>query len=146
MGRAVDTFRSVLWMWVLVLAVQANAESAAGPTLRNVPESVSLVRIIAAPSNFSDQIVTTAGVIMIEFEEDVLYLSREDAKIGLMLNGIKLIFTGAVTREYARQMNGKFVSIEGRFRVHQQPPPEITAGALTEITDIVSEDDWGRRE
>lgn len=129
-------------VWTLaMMSIQTSCESAAPLPARDLAEIVPLVRIIATPELYDGRIVTTAGVV--GFEDALLYMSREDATLGVTMNGVRLLFSGPLKEESAGVMHGKYVFVEGRFRLRQGHSTEMDAGSIADITDLVSEDYWG---
>ena len=106
----------------------------------NVYESVSLVALIGNPARYNGQRVRTEGVASISRGRGVLYLSREDAREAVLLNGVSLTFVGSrVDNESIDSLNLKRVLVEGMF---EGPGPGIySAGSIADISLIYSLDD-----
>lgn len=78
---------------------------------------------------------------MIGFGESDLYLSRDEANVGVPISKVDLIFSAPITREAAAALNGKYVAVEGRFDFSEDPALfESPAGSISEISDLVDID------
>jgi hypothetical protein len=53
---------------------------------------ISLIRLIATPSKFSNQVVAVRGLLHVEPEDERLYLSREDGDHLIKENALDVVF------------------------------------------------------
>ena len=76
--------------------------------------SVSLVRLLGTPHEFSDKRVSVAGYCHLEFEGDALYIHREDYVHRLFANAVVLDL-GATDRRTIGDRSDRHVIVEGTF-------------------------------
>jgi hypothetical protein len=114
------------------------------------PESAkkltSMIRLISAPSSFEGVEVTTIGYLLFDGgEENVLYLTRDDANHGILPNGLAIDLSGSrVSKDETIGHSNRYVMIRGVFRSPPRALSEQTSGMLSEIVWIIPEDFWGR--
>lgn len=99
-----------------------------------------MVALIANPTSYDRQRVRTEGVAAISRGGSAVYLSREDARESVLLNGVSLTFVGSGVDEGSMEsLNLKRVLVEGTF----EGPEAGTfwAGSIADISLIYSLDD-----
>ena len=142
--RTTHRYHATLVLLSLLIAAQASTGCLHGPVTSSLSHKVAIVpmiRLLATPERYDSRKVTTVGVIMIGVEESNLYLSRDEANVGVPINKVDLIFSGPITRESAAALSGKYVAVEGRFDVSEDPALfESPAGSISEISDLVDID------
>lgn len=87
--------------------VAASARSSA-----KEPLDVSMIQLIARPSDFDGEYVRVIGFYRHEFEGNALYLHREDYERGLPKNGLWM--------DGKPEHNMTYVLVEGRFNAKRQ--------------------------
>ena len=76
----------------------------------------SIINLIATPEKYNFKKIRVIGFAIIEFEEQTLYLSENDAKYKIIKNGIWLDFKDAVIEKKSLKMaNGRYVIVKGVF-------------------------------
>ena len=103
-----------------------------------VGERVSLVALIANPARWHGQRVRTEGVASISRGGSAVYVSREDARESVLLNGVSLTFVG-VDEESMKSLNLKRVLVEGIFEGPE--PGTLWSGSIADISLLYSLDD-----
>lgn len=82
-------------------------------------EHVSLIELIVTPEEYNEKIVCIEGVLSVEFENDALYLTRDDYTYMNKKNAISLNFRTdnqlGVSMAELEQLDGCYVRIEGKF-------------------------------
>ena len=74
----------------------------------------SLVQILSNPEKFHEREIKTQGYLIVEFEEDALYLRKEDADYGMTANSVWVELTDEM-KANPEKYNGKHVYIRGTF-------------------------------
>jgi hypothetical protein len=119
--------RTVLLSAVVVaLGVPASAEVEA-------PESVSLLRLVAAPERYQGKLVSVIGFCWLEFEGNALYLAEADLLHRVSKNAVALTFPAALTEQQWR-LSGHYVLIEGRYDAKHGGHRGLRSGELTGIS------------
>ena len=96
----------------------------------------SVIQLIANPDQFDGEQVRTYGFATIGFERNHLYLSREDAKHGLLTNAVLLdLPTIAETQRHAG-LDGKYVLVEGRFDASHKDGFVPANGGIRQISRL----------
>jgi hypothetical protein len=96
-------------------------------------EATSLIRLIAAPSDYDGKWVRVIGVAQVEFEQDVLYVTRLDFDNRVLTNAIGLSF--GRTRPTSEQVSysGSYVAVEGLFRARRAGTRQLQSGTITSL-------------
>jgi hypothetical protein len=92
---------------------------------------VSLVQLIAAPEKFEGRRVRVQGFCRFVFEEQSLYLHREDSDTFNAANAVWL-----ATKERHENLNDTFVRVEGTFTTKDKGHLGVWPGALVRITRL----------
>ena len=99
----------------------------------------SMVALLSNPERYDGKIIQTEGVLLIAFESDSIWLSKEHLRAGVVANSIGIVPPYKDQEFYAgmRRLTGTYVLIEGRF--HKGNRREIGAprGAIKEITRVI---------
>lgn len=119
---------SVLILLLLLSVTHATAWS----ELDTFEHTVSIVNLLATPERFDDKRIRVIGVATAGHGSDALYLTTDDARLSVGVNGIALSFEGSrATEEQKRSLNMKHVLVEGRFRaVH----PAHFSGLIVDVS------------
>ena len=80
------------------------------PLIPNEPERVSIIQLIATPERYEGHRVVVQGFCRLEFEEQALYLHREDSDAMNSANGLWLAIEGK-----HKDVNDRFVLVEGVY-------------------------------
>ncbi len=115
--------------------------------------SVSLINLIATPKKYHGKYVRLNGYAHIQFEDYVIYLSKDDATYLNGKNGLWLSFTSKhlelepknfskkVSLEY---FDNKFVLIEGVFDMNKRGHMGATSGSIVKISRLMEGTDWDK--
>lgn len=99
---------------------------------------VSIIQLIANPSEYHGKKVRVIGVGNLEFEGDGLYLSKDDLKYGTN-NSLWLVLSlDATPYEDAMEYNGKYVLVEGTFDMNNKGHFGMWLGAIVDITRYIN--------
>jgi hypothetical protein len=131
-----------------LLLVLATSTFATDPEVA-VVERVSIIGLIATPNTYQGRTVLVTGYLTIGFEDNVLYLNRDDAVNGNSKNGVWIGYGKPVEspdqlKEYdayyarLRPFNKGYVTLEGIFDGKATGHLDCCSGELTSITRIVS--------
>jgi hypothetical protein len=127
-------FTSMLVLVVILAPVISNAE-------RNCAEvddkknctlySVSLIELIANPTQFDGKRVRIIGFLRLEFEGTAIYLSREDFENGITKNGLWVS-----TDQLDNTLSNRYVLLEGTFNASNPGHRGLWSGAIEKITRV----------
>jgi hypothetical protein len=95
------------------------------------PQEVSVVQLIATPERFEGRRVRAVGFCHFAFEEQSLYLHREDADLLNARNAVWLAATGAYGG-----LNDTFVLVEGTFTAQSHGHLGAWPGELKDVTRL----------
>jgi hypothetical protein len=94
---------------------------------------LSLIRLIQNPEEYEAQTVRVIGFANLEFEQKALYISIEDSIHSITKNAIWLdIDLNGKTKE----LNKKYVLIEGVFSMHDLGHLTLFSGTIKKINRI----------
>lgn len=124
-----------------VAALTVAIVSCSGPSSYNRwPERVSLIRLLAEPSEFDGHKIQVAGYLIFGQEDHAIYFSPDDARNGISNGGIELNFYNSPFSPLApRRFDRKYVSIVGVFHsngVSQWPAKFQTNTHVFLLTNI----------
>lgn len=105
------------------------------------PIYVSIINLIATPYKYHNQYVSFTGVGNIEFEGNKVYLSKEDWEYVNTKNAIALKVKNdfCVPLEEAKQLNGQYVFVEGRFNAEYKGHLSGCSGGLEDVSSYYKE-------
>lgn len=98
---------------------------------------VSIVQLIAAPDKYDGKVVRVIGVAQVEFEGNVICLSKEDLKNGVTKNCLwhsPNYKQMTVSESILSKFNAKYVLMEGTFNPRNTGHMGLTSGALENVT------------
>jgi hypothetical protein len=105
--------------------------------------SVSIFELLARPKDFSGQILTVSGYLRMDVEEQLLYVSEEFARVGVIENAVAIDATGCMTEsedtallKKLENFRNSYVSITGRFMKTDPTKNVFQAGRLCSIHDL----------
>ena len=100
-------------------------------------QPVSLVALLARPSDFNGRKVRVEGILSLEFEGQALFLDDSAYRNGLRTNAVWLDTTGtSLDRVFRRHMQGRAAVVEGRFDPAMRGHMGDYSGGLGQITFI----------
>jgi hypothetical protein len=99
--------------------------------------SASIIELIASPEKLDKQVVRVIGVAQVEFEGNLICLTKEHLKYGDTKNCLwhnPSYEQMAVTPKILSKLNGKYVLLEGTFNSHNTGHMGLASGALENVT------------
>jgi hypothetical protein len=96
------------------------------------PAHVSLVQVLASPTDFHGRYITVEGVLRVEFEGNALYLDKASRQNRVTKNAIWVDAPPALTEERARLQRG-YTSLTGRFNARSFGHGGLFSGSLEDI-------------
>ena len=96
--------------------------------------AVSFISLIANPEKYAGRKIWVIGFATLEFEGNVLYLSREAAEINDMTSAIWLDVAGLKANPQA--YDHKYVLITGTFNAENRGHIGMFAGTVEAISEI----------
>jgi len=121
---------------VLVSAIAMTARTAdepLPPVHAAEPHNVSLVQLIANPTEYHGKLVRVIGFCRLEFEGNALYLHREDFERSIAKNAVWLSI-GWPVPEPRRHLSDEYVLVEGTFDGENRGHMSAFSGELRSIT------------
>ena len=117
-----------------ILVVLCTVVGVVSPLLAQDPRDklVSLVQLIANPTVFDEKRVTLKGYVVLEFENQHMYLSEADAKHGITRNSVWLDVSDAIYAKRA-QFHGRYVIVEGTFNARRRGHLGMSSGEIGNI-------------
>lgn len=121
------------------------AESQVGSTKNEPILNLSLVNLLAKPDEYHGKFIRLKGFIILEFEGNAIYLTKDDAQYGVTKNGLWVEFDPNLwidpstdkRIDLEKQFNGKFVLIEGIFNKDEFGHMGMNSGSIKSITRIM---------
>ena len=104
--------RRAIWPLPLILVCSLGALSQE-PRPQDFA-NVSLIELIANPAKYDGKLVRVFGFIHLEFEEEAIYLHREDYEKKLFTNAVHVDIDTCKARGSGNFNNG-YAEVEGRF-------------------------------
>ncbi len=104
--------------------------------------TVSLVQLIANPSEYHEKSIRVIGYCCLEFEGDALYLHREDFEQGITKNAVWITVEGLKSKKRF-DLNNRYVIVEGTFDSKDKGHLELFSVCLKEIKRI---EKWRARD
>ena len=101
---------------------------------------VSLVELIAQPTQYDGRPVRVVGFAHFEFEGNGLYLHREDYAQSISHNSVWLEPPGGEVAA-AQRANDRYVIVEGTFDARNRGHLSMRSGAIVRVTRL---DPWSR--
>jgi hypothetical protein len=101
---------------------------------------ISLINLIASPSEYHGKKVRVIGVSVIEFEGDSLYLSKEHLLNAVTKNAVWIspnYNTLETTEEKLSKYNGEYALVEGTFNKDGHGHMGLFSGSIENITRFV---------
>lgn len=129
----------------MAAAVAGCASSARAPRFESNVRPVPIARLLSSPERFDGRDTVTVGFLVFHGRETVLYLSRDDAQVGIRPNGVGVdVVPGSEIAQKLSSLNGQYVMVFGRFRKPMRGTQMLTVGRLTDISAAIGSADWGR--
>ncbi len=111
---------------ILLLSVGACGK-ASGP----IPQRVSIVQLVGAPSTWDGKLVRAIGFLRLEHEGDALYLHEDDFRHRLSDNAVGVDIPESFPGRAALSMN--YVLVEGIFRAADRGDAASFPGTISAV-------------
>ena len=112
---------------IVLFGLHSTNVFAYGSPDNNVIE-VSIVSLVATPEKYDRKKIRVIGVAGIEFESQILCLSKDDLQYRLMQQCVHMEFdlkALSFKKKELEAYNGKYVLIEGMFAKRDYPPDKL---------------------
>ena len=106
--------------------------------------NISIIRLIATPEKYHNEIVQITGFLNIEFEGDAIYLHKEDHDKSLLENSMWVDFSDELKQKVnLEEYNRQYVILKGTFDKNDTGHLGLFGGAIKDITRL---DIWGDKK
>ena len=96
-------------------------------------EAVSLIQLIANPGSFDGKRVVLTGYVVLESDNTAVYLHEDDAKFGIVRNGLWLdVRIGGDS--HRAQFHRRYVLIEGTFNARRHGHRDRFSGTIEDVS------------
>ena len=117
----------------LAIALILASRSFAAGTPNADAESVSIIRLIAAPERYDGKLVRVVGYLNMAFEGDSIYFHEEDFRRSLVENALWVEPVDGMRKELAK-LSRQYVLIEGVFDASDTGHMGLFSGTIKKIT------------
>jgi len=94
---------------------------------------ISIVKLIAEPDRFNGKRVQVIGFAHLEFEDNGIYLSKEDYEYALTMNGLWLSMSKLDLAKY-KELSNSYLIVEGTFNAARKGQYNAFSGSMDNIT------------
>lgn len=116
---------------LIVLLLVSGAFGAGTPD--NNAQSVSIIRLIAAPERYDGKLVRVVGYLNMAFEGDSIYFHEEDFRRSLVENALWVEPAEGMRKELTK-LSRRYVLIEGVFDASDTGHMGLFSGTIKKIT------------
>ena len=130
-----NAFKLFLGVLVVVLLAQCREKELKQKIHDPNEKKVSIVRLIAVPDLYDKKTVQVKGFVNIDFEDCVIYLSKEDFEHELYKNGVWI----DLSKDEFKKLSGfdeQYVRLEGIFDRTNNGHMGDYSGAITHVANI----------
>jgi len=130
-----NAFKLFLGVLVVVLVTQCREKELKQKIHDPNEKKVSIVRLIAVPDLYDKKTVQVKGFVNIDFEDCVIYLSKEDFEHELYKNGVWI----DLSKDEFKKLSGfdeQYVRLEGIFDRTNNGHMGDYSGAITHVANI----------
>jgi hypothetical protein len=113
----------------VLLPISRNSSSELNSTL---PESVSMLQLIANPDKFDGKQVGVIGFLRLEFEGNELFLHQDDCTYGIAKNGIEVNVNSTMKAD-AAELNMHYVLLVGTFNATKPGYVSMSSGSISAL-------------
>jgi hypothetical protein len=130
-----EQIRGAAVICAAILLMACTSEEPLPPVHASEPKDVSLVQLVANPSEWHGKLVRVIGFCHLEFEGDVLYLHRQDFEQAILKNGVwlELPATGPGSHQ---DLSDQYVLVEAVFDADDRGHLGANSGALKSVRRI----------
>jgi hypothetical protein len=117
-------------------------ESPAGPEpelrkFTNEEDSPSLVQVLAHRDRYHGKVIQVKGYLHVRFEDNAIYLSKDDADYGITQNGFWVTFDGdPAAKAASKGLDAKYVLVEGTFNKDNQGHMALWQGTINKVARV----------
>jgi hypothetical protein len=98
---------------------------------------VSIINLIATPKKYNGKLVRVMGYLNMKYENDAIYLHKEDYDLKLYKNSVGVeILRQVRDEEYYKKCNNKYVFVEGTFNMNRANEGTFNS-SIVNITRII---------
>ena len=126
--------RALLLLSALAL-VSCSREVELPPVHAFEPRDVSMIQLIANPTEHHGKVVRVIGFLRLEFEGNALYPHRDDFEHNIHKSSVWLSLGWPVPEKY-REASDDYVLVQGTFDADDHGHRGSSSGALKDITRI----------
>lgn len=94
---------------------------------------ISIISLISNPSDYHNKQVRIIGVASVDYEWQEIFVSMQDAEMGITKNALRILLTEKDISKY-RKYHMKYVLIEGIYDGEYKGFANSYSGAIREIT------------
>lgn len=137
---SVTKISAIRFLAVVTLFLAINARGAADD-----PVEVSMVHLLANPTEFHGKLIQVEGYLHVKFEDECLYLSKEDADFLNGKHGVWISYGDQLRKRPDKQLvyfDCKRVSVIGIFDKDMTGHFEAAGGGLKNVTFLGEETRW----
>jgi hypothetical protein len=98
-----------------------------------VARPVSIVQLLATPEKFDGKFVQVCGFLRIEFEDNAVYLHREDHEHWITSNALWV----DIPHKTDPNLSDHYVLIQGTFNASDHGHMDVFAGAIHKSTRLI---------
>lgn len=121
---------------ILLLAITQISAAPAPPSNAEQVHTVPLVAVIANPERYHGKVVRVMGFLVLEYEDDALYLSKSDFDQLFTTNAVWVNGPKDTEPAARRALSGKHVFLTGRFDADHRGHLGLFSGALVDVSEI----------
>ena|SRR5438270_326678 len=109
------------------------------------PIEVSMVQLLANPARFQNKLIQVEGYLHVKFEDECLYLSKEDADYLNGKHALWISYSDALSKRPNKPLDYfdcKRVILIGIFNKNQTGHMGDEAGGITKVSDLMETIRW----
>jgi hypothetical protein len=109
------------------------------------PLDVSMVQLLASPAKFHNKLIQVEGYLHVQFEDERLYLSKEDADFLNGKHSLWISYSDQLSKRPNRPLDYfdcKRVLVIGVFDKNQTGHMGAAAGGIRKVSDLMEETRW----
>jgi hypothetical protein len=99
------------------------------------PVVIGMVPLLAAPQEYDGKVVQTWGFLYLRFEDDSVWLHREDLLNFLWKDSFALDLTQK-QREQFKSLNHTYVMVQGTLHSKGPDGPGLESGTISDVTMV----------
>jgi hypothetical protein len=116
------------------ITLAQQSKDNAHPAGKSLIQTVSIVQLIANPEAYEGKQVSIRGFFHFEFEENAIYLHREDFDQLISENAIWIKLRGDISKELINKLNNHYVNCGGTFSARSHGHMGAFMGELSDVS------------